>query len=406
MHADLPSGHTAHFWRTDDYATGRLAAFVRDGRHRGKDVLVMATARRWSALGQTLHTMRAPFEAAIVEQRLLFRDADPLKELLVARGWIDEASLREMLSSFLTRSGARKRIYGEIVALLANDERLDLALALERAGHSLAAQSDLLILCGYDGASFRGAAEDAIADVAACHDRSEFESVARMPSAPVPPRDVTVLLADDYEDTRELFREYLEFRGYRVVLACDGVEALEQARSARPHILLDFRMPRLSGTEAMLTLKADRAFSATPIIARTGARLGQRACGNGGRRVRYGHHEALPAGRARRHHHRTGQSIATVCIESPTRPTPRTIVSRTRVALVRLKRPDYDDVFTSDSEVTAGSYAPFAENPPATATIGCVSSAPFRTRVGMRRWSYRHKPIAGEVEKSIFSSAS
>lgn len=79
-----------------------------------------------------------------------------------------------------------------------------------------------------------------------------------------------LLLADDYADARELYGDYLQLLGYEVVTAADGLEAVEQARLRRPAvILLDIRMPRMSGIEAMQVLKADPGFAGVPIVALT-----------------------------------------------------------------------------------------------------------------------------------------
>ena len=79
-----------------------------------------------------------------------------------------------------------------------------------------------------------------------------------------------MLLVDDFEDGLELYAEYLTYRGFNVVVARNGTEAVLQAQLARPDIiLLDLRMPGLTGTEAMRILRADRSFASTPIIALT-----------------------------------------------------------------------------------------------------------------------------------------
>ena len=79
-----------------------------------------------------------------------------------------------------------------------------------------------------------------------------------------------ILLADDFDDGRDLYYEYLTFRGYRVALAIDGNAAIEQARRERPDmILMDVRMPGMNGTEAMRVLKADLALAGVPIVAFT-----------------------------------------------------------------------------------------------------------------------------------------
>jgi two-component system cell cycle response regulator DivK len=80
----------------------------------------------------------------------------------------------------------------------------------------------------------------------------------------------SVLLVDDNEDGLDMYREYLTYRGYRVLLARTGDEAIAQARAHRPDvILLDVRMPRMTGTDAMRALRADSTFQDTPIVALT-----------------------------------------------------------------------------------------------------------------------------------------
>lgn len=80
----------------------------------------------------------------------------------------------------------------------------------------------------------------------------------------------SILLVDDFEDGLEMYQEYLTFRGFHVVAARSGEEAVAQARVHRPQvILLDLRMPGLTGTDAMRILRADPSFVDTPIIALT-----------------------------------------------------------------------------------------------------------------------------------------
>ena len=80
----------------------------------------------------------------------------------------------------------------------------------------------------------------------------------------------SILLVDDFEDGLEMYQEYLTYRGFHVVAARNGEETIAQARLHRPDvILLDLRMPGMTGTEAMRILRADPSFVSTPIIALT-----------------------------------------------------------------------------------------------------------------------------------------
>jgi CheY-like chemotaxis protein len=69
---------------------------------------------------------------------------------------------------------------------------------------------------------------------------------------------------------RALLTGYFEGTGHKVVLAMNGLEALEQAEKHRPDvILMDMRMPELDGHEATRRLKANPALQHIPVIAVT-----------------------------------------------------------------------------------------------------------------------------------------
>lgn len=80
----------------------------------------------------------------------------------------------------------------------------------------------------------------------------------------------SILLVDDFNDGLDMYQEYLTYRGYQVVVARNGEEAIVQARIHRPDvILLDIRMPGMTGTEAMRVLRSDPSFQRIPIVALT-----------------------------------------------------------------------------------------------------------------------------------------
>jgi CheY-like chemotaxis protein len=86
----------------------------------------------------------------------------------------------------------------------------------------------------------------------------------------VAPNAPLILIVDDFDDARELYEEYLTFKGYRVATANSGVRAIEIARAQRPAvILMDLRMPGINGIDAMKTLRTDPAFNHVPIVAFT-----------------------------------------------------------------------------------------------------------------------------------------
>ncbi|HEV7515925.1 MAG TPA: response regulator [Thermoanaerobaculia bacterium] len=79
-----------------------------------------------------------------------------------------------------------------------------------------------------------------------------------------------VLVVDDYEDARLLCSEFLEFRGFRVATAADGLEAVHQAVALLPDlILMDLSMPVLDGWEATRRIKGDRRTGSITVVALT-----------------------------------------------------------------------------------------------------------------------------------------
>jgi two-component system, cell cycle response regulator DivK len=79
-----------------------------------------------------------------------------------------------------------------------------------------------------------------------------------------------VLVVDDVAHGREIFAEYLEFRGFRVATAADGLEALDKAFELLPDvILMDLSLPQLDGWEATKRLKSDDRTRTIPVIALT-----------------------------------------------------------------------------------------------------------------------------------------
>src|SRR6218665_3561852 len=80
-----------------------------------------------------------------------------------------------------------------------------------------------------------------------------------------------VLVVDDFDDAREMYAEYLEFVGFQVDVARNGVEAVEKAQGAPPHIILmDLSLPVMDGWEATRRLKQDLRTRDIPVMALSG----------------------------------------------------------------------------------------------------------------------------------------
>ncbi len=78
-------------------------------------------------------------------------------------------------------------------------------------------------------------------------------------------RPFTVLVADDNEVAQRLCKRVLEKAGYGVLIAADGLQAVDIALSQHPAmILMDVAMPGIDGLEAMRRIKAE--VPAMPIV--------------------------------------------------------------------------------------------------------------------------------------------
>jgi two-component system cell cycle response regulator DivK len=79
-----------------------------------------------------------------------------------------------------------------------------------------------------------------------------------------------ILVVEDNQDNRELVAKVLKFKGYQVIEAVDGEEAIEKARSETPAlILLDIYLPKMDGYEVAKSLKGDRGLKGIQVIALT-----------------------------------------------------------------------------------------------------------------------------------------
>jgi CheY-like chemotaxis protein len=78
------------------------------------------------------------------------------------------------------------------------------------------------------------------------------------PAAAAGTKAVTVLVADDNDVAQRLCRRVLEKAGYNVLIAVDGLQAVQVALAEHPAmILMDVAMPGIDGIEAMRRIKAE-----------------------------------------------------------------------------------------------------------------------------------------------------
>lgn len=79
-----------------------------------------------------------------------------------------------------------------------------------------------------------------------------------------------ILIVEDNEMNRDMLSRRLERRGFAVVMAVDGQQGVDMARSEKPDlILMDMSLPVMDGWAATQAIKADEALKVIPVIALT-----------------------------------------------------------------------------------------------------------------------------------------
>ena len=79
-----------------------------------------------------------------------------------------------------------------------------------------------------------------------------------------------ILIVEDNERNRKLVRDVLQFKGYQTIEVETGEEGVRLARDRQPAlILMDIRLPRIDGIEALKRLRADPGTRAIPVMAMT-----------------------------------------------------------------------------------------------------------------------------------------
>jgi CheY-like chemotaxis protein len=79
-----------------------------------------------------------------------------------------------------------------------------------------------------------------------------------------------ILLVEDNENNSQTISTYLEYKGYRLITASNGKEAIEIINQTKPDlILMDVQMPVMDGLEATRQIRSNPKFTQIPIIALT-----------------------------------------------------------------------------------------------------------------------------------------
>lgn len=85
-----------------------------------------------------------------------------------------------------------------------------------------------------------------------------------------------ILLVEDNELNRDMLSRRLIKKGFEIIMAVDGAESVELAKTMRPDlILMDMSLPVMDGWEATHKIKSDPATQKIPVIALTAHAMGE-----------------------------------------------------------------------------------------------------------------------------------
>ena len=168
----------------------------------------------------------------------------------------DERITTQRSTPVLVLNGGSRRIALRVDEVLGNRE-----VVVKNIGRQLARMP------GIDGATVLGSGEIVlILDPLALAQQPQGEARVKQAVAPQVRRP-TVMVVDDSLTVRRVTQRLLEREGYRVVLAKDGIEALELIGQGAPDLMLvDIEMPRMDGFDLTRNVRGNEATKAIPII--------------------------------------------------------------------------------------------------------------------------------------------
>ena len=167
--------HRLHLFDSAETLGKTVASFLLDGYHAGDHLLIVAKPRHRDAVFAALRRAGCFPADTDVPQCLVALDAADVLRQITRNGAIDAALFRKTVSPLvetLARTG-RLRIYGEVVELLAEEEDIAGALALEQLWNDLATEVPFTLMCGYSSNHFLGnVGRRALKHVCQAHTRS------------------------------------------------------------------------------------------------------------------------------------------------------------------------------------------------------------------------------------------
>ena len=204
----------------------------------------------------------------VLERACILADTDYVTESDLA------GIMREQRIPTATVSAASPAVRPDAMAPLLTVEREHIVRTLQQVRGNKAVAARLLGISRrafYRQLERHGLHQRVPADTRAAGQRALRRGASVIDTTVSVTRRTRVLVADDTESVRALFRKLLVAEGHEVIAVHDGAEALDAVQRHHPDVvLLDVGMPHLDGLEVCRRLKSDPATRLTPVVLVTG----------------------------------------------------------------------------------------------------------------------------------------
>jgi hypothetical protein len=152
--------HIVELFDSIESLVDTVSAFVSDGLSKGDRALVLMRLAQWNSVASKLTSRHVALSEAIASGRLTVLDGTRTLARIMPHGSPCRGLFEEVIGKTVRRicaAGARLRVYGDLMDVLAADGNFQGAHELEKMWSDLTRQEPVTVLCGYSAATFDNA---------------------------------------------------------------------------------------------------------------------------------------------------------------------------------------------------------------------------------------------------------
>jgi len=181
--------HFVQFYDADDHLANSVAEYFVHGLRAGEACLMVATRAHRDTITEKIRSFEPDFQQYVNEGNFVVLDAVETLSKFIVRSRPDREAFDTIVGQLvrdLGRRAPRVRIFGEMVAVLVDEDNSRGAVELENLWNELGRRADFLLFCAYASAAFRKAGA-AVSAAAICSSHSHVipsEAYTSLSSAP------------------------------------------------------------------------------------------------------------------------------------------------------------------------------------------------------------------------------